>query len=75
MNMHPVESSHLAAVGFDGTTLEVRFTDGSLYRYRGNAELLRVHYWELRTTDKVGAYFAKHVKSSKELQAARVLEN
>jgi hypothetical protein len=33
MNRTPVKSSHIASIGHDGTTLEVEYASGVVYRY------------------------------------------
>ncbi|MDE7323914.1 MAG: KTSC domain-containing protein, partial [Lachnospiraceae bacterium] len=33
MNMIPVSSSNIASIGYDGSTLHIRFNSGSLYAY------------------------------------------
>lgn len=38
MNMIPVNSSNLSAVGYDGSTLRIQFHSGGLYDYSGVPE-------------------------------------
>lgn len=59
--MHPVVSTCIAAVGYDGEnwTAFIRFRTGSLYAY------LRVPWQEfenLRTAESVGGYFNDHFR-------------
>lgn len=59
MDRIPVDSSQIKSVGHTGTTLEVEFRSGSIYRYDGvSAEVAR----DLRKAPSVGSYFGAHVK-------------
>jgi hypothetical protein len=59
MERTPVNSSQIASVGYTGTTLEVEFRSGSVYRYDGvPAEVAR----DLRNAPSVGSYFGAKVK-------------
>ena len=68
MNMQPVESSNLAAIGYDPTakTLAVRFTNGSLYHYPNVEQPL---YDGLMAAESKGRYFHAHVRA---LQATKI---
>lgn len=63
MERVPVDSSNIAAVGFDSTseTLEVEFKNGAVYQYFDVPERT---YEELRDASSVGGYLASHVKGS-----------
>jgi hypothetical protein len=62
MEMTPVASSNIAAVGYDETThmLTVQFNNGRTYRYAGvpNGE-----YQNLLNASSVGNYFATNIKN------------
>jgi hypothetical protein len=58
---YPVLSSHLQAVGYDlaTRTLEIEFTDMSIYRYAGvPASVVN----SLRAAASLGAYFHAHIR-------------
>ena len=58
MSLIPVQSSNLAAVGYDGGTLIIEFHDGRVYEY------YRVPYSEyhgLMSADSPGRYFHKNI--------------
>ena len=60
--MQPVNSSNVAAVGFDATnqTVYVQFLNGSIYAYKGVQE----HEFEnLRTAPSVGSYLNRNFKN------------
>lgn len=61
--MQPVDSSNLAAVGYNSSsqTLRIRFNDGSLYEYSGVPE--HVHNGLLSAPSK-GRYFDQQVKKA-----------
>lgn len=62
MDMTPVSSSNIAAIGYDADTktLAVQFNNGRLYRYTGvpNGE-----YQNLLNASSVGSYFAANIKN------------
>ncbi|GHU12193.1 hypothetical protein AGMMS50225_19540 [Betaproteobacteria bacterium] len=61
-DMHPVNSSNIASVGYDATeqTAYVQFLNGSIYAYRGVPE----HEFEnLRTAPSVGSYLNRYYKN------------
>ena len=63
MEMIPVESSNIEAVGYDGdsSTLQVEFKNGGTYQYFDVPE----HIFEgLRDADSVGRYLASVIKGS-----------
>ena len=35
MNMIPVASTNISSIGYEGTTLHIRFNSGGLYAYHG----------------------------------------
>lgn len=60
--MHPVNSSNVAAVGYDAEsqTVYVEFLNGSTYAYKGVPE----HEFEnLRTAPSVGSYLNRNYKN------------
>jgi hypothetical protein len=59
MDMTPVVSSNVAAVGYADTTLTVRFNSGAVYEYLGVPS--EVHE-KLMAADSVGQYLNKFVK-------------
>ncbi|MDO4267425.1 MAG: KTSC domain-containing protein [Eubacteriales bacterium] len=61
MNMIPVSSSNLRAVGYENGTLYVAFHHGGLYSYSGVPESV---YNELLAASSKGSYFAAHIKNS-----------
>jgi hypothetical protein len=62
MEMVPVASSNIAAVGYDESTkmLQVQFNNGRMYRYVGvpNGE-----FQNLLNASSVGSYFARNIKN------------
>lgn len=62
LNMQPVNSSNIAAVGYDADnqTVFVQFLNGSTYVYKGVPE----HEFEnLRTAPSVGSYLNRNFKN------------
>ncbi len=59
MNMISVSSSNLDSVGYENSTLYVRFKNGSLYSYSGVPEYV---YNELMDASSKGHYLATYVK-------------
>jgi len=59
MERKPVTSSNLAEVGYDGGTLEVAFTNGSVYQYYGVPPQV---YEGLMTAPSHGKYLDQFVK-------------
>jgi hypothetical protein len=55
----PVRSSNVRAVGYDSGTLEVEFSDGSVYRYQDVPE--KVHKGLMRASS-IGSYLAMNIK-------------
>ncbi len=59
MNMIPVSSSNIAAIGYEGTTLYVRFHAGGLYAYFGVPQSV---YNGLMSASSHGSYLAHFIK-------------
>lgn len=59
-DMHPIQSSNIAAVGHDGEALLVQFRNGATYRYP-TAEASHVE--AMKSAESPGSYFHLHVKS------------
>lgn len=61
MDMQPVESSQIKALGYEPETqtLAVQFNNGATYQYADVPE----YQWEaLRSADSVGRHFAQSIK-------------
>jgi hypothetical protein len=63
MEMIPVQSSNLSAVGYDGNNqiLRISFNNGSLYEYTGVPESI---YTGLLAASSKGSYFDQYVKKA-----------
>lgn len=61
MNMIPVTSSNISAIGYEGSTLYVRFNNGSLYEYYNVPSSV---YSGLMSASSHGSYLASHVKGT-----------
>lgn len=61
MQMVPVVSSNLSAIGWDQGTLRVQFTNGGVYDY---AHVPEGVFMALMSADSKGKYFAEHVKKT-----------
>lgn len=61
MNMIPVSSSNLSAVGYENGTLYVSFHSGGLYSYANVPESV---YRGLMSASSKGSYFAAYIKNS-----------
>jgi hypothetical protein len=63
VNRTPVISSNVASVGYDPNTmtLEVEFTNGSVYQYFDVPEL---EYQSLMTAESLGKYLNHNIKSN-----------
>lgn len=59
IDMKPVVSSHIAAIGYDGSTLRVRFTNGTEYAY---ADVPPEAFDGLLAAKSVGAHFAATIR-------------
>ena len=60
MNMIPVSSSNLAAVGYENGTLNVRFHSGALYEYSNVPVSV---YQNLMNAASHGSYFSAHIRN------------
>lgn len=58
--MHKVNSSNISHIGYEGTTLKVRFKSGAEWHYHDVPS--HVHR-ELMAAESHGSYFARHIKS------------
>jgi len=61
MNMVPVTSSNLSAVGYENSTLFVSFNYGGLYSYDN---VPQSEHRALMAATSHGSYFAAHIKNS-----------
>lgn len=63
MEMINVDSSNVAAVGYDenSSTLQIEFNNGSMYQYFDVPENL---FEGLRDADSVGGYLAANIKGA-----------
>jgi hypothetical protein len=59
MELTPVKSSNVAAVGHEGETLEVQFNNGTRYRYAG---VPRETFDALIGAESVGRFFNTEIK-------------
>ncbi|MFN0067178.1 MAG: KTSC domain-containing protein [Limisphaerales bacterium] len=60
MSLQPVHSSAIAAVGYDGSTLAVRFRgSGRIYLHHRVPESV---YAGLVTASSIGAYYNRHIR-------------
>jgi hypothetical protein len=63
MNRIPVNSSNVASVGYDQNTmtLEVEFTNGSVYQY---FDVPEIEYRNLIGAESVGRYLNQNIKAN-----------
>jgi hypothetical protein len=61
MDMKPVISSNIAAIGFDNGTLTVEFKNGGRYEYMGVDKGV---YEAMQTAESIGRYFLQNIKGS-----------
>jgi hypothetical protein len=63
MDMENVDSSNVAAVGYDedSSTLQVEFNNGGTYQYFDVPEHL---FEELREAQSIGSFLAENIKGS-----------
>ncbi|MBM7064294.1 KTSC domain-containing protein [Neisseria elongata] len=59
MHHHPVLSSNLSSVAYENGILEIRFKNGSLYRYEGVPQTV---YYELLHAPSKGRYLHSQIK-------------
>lgn len=71
MELKPVESSNIAAVGYDGSTqtLIIRFHNGAEYSYNPVTEEAKNN---LLAAESIGAYFNKHIRTNKGINFKRL---
>lgn len=63
MEMKPVQSSQIAAIGHDGgSKLRVQFRAGGLYEY---ANVTPEEFAKLESATSIGSHFGKHIKPAK----------
>jgi KTSC domain len=64
MQMEPVESSNIRAIGYDAATkhLRVQFSSGAIYEY---ADVSATKHADLLAADSAGKHFAKHIRGHK----------
>lgn len=60
VTLHPIDSTFVAALGHDGTTLAVQFTNGKVFHY---ADVPEEVYREVASAPSVGSTFSKLVRS------------
>lgn len=60
MNMVPVSSSNLEAVGYENGVLRIAFHGGRVYEYTGVSESV---YRELMTASSHGKYFHAYIRN------------
>jgi hypothetical protein len=68
----PVESSMIASVAYNGSTLVVNFLRGGSYAYDGVAQST---YDGLMRADSVGTFFRQNVKDAHEYRQIETLED
>ena len=63
MDMNPVTSTNIEAIGYDESsqTLQVEFKNGAMYQYFDVPEQV---FDSLRDADSVGAYLAANIKGT-----------
>jgi len=61
MELTPVQSSNIAAIGYKDEVLTVRFNNGATYTYDGVNETLGKEIFE---AESVGKYFNSFIRSS-----------
>ena len=59
MNMIPVSSSNISSIGYEGTTLYVRFNSGGLYAYYDVPQSV---YSGLMSASSHGKYLSAYIK-------------
>ena len=63
MEMIPVKSTHIEAIGHEGTTLTVAFRNGGVYSYH---DFPSEEFDKLLAADSVGKHFGAHVRGKYE---------
>ncbi len=59
MTLIPVNSTAIAAVGYDGHTLTIEFTSGRVYDHPGVSEQV---FYELMNASSMGAYYSHNIR-------------
>jgi hypothetical protein len=59
MTRTPVASRSIRSIGHEGSTLEVEFSSGAVYRYDG---VTAAHVEDLLKAPSLGKHFATHIK-------------
>lgn len=59
MDMIPVTSSNISSIGYDGSTMHIRFNSGGLYAYHNVPSSV---YNGLMGASSKGKYFHAHIK-------------
>ena len=59
MNMIPIASTNISSIGYEGTTLHIRFNSGGLYAYHGDPSNV---YNSLMNAPSKGKYFHANIK-------------
>lgn len=63
MELTPVKSSQISAIGHEGDTLRVRFKNGAEYDYSG---VSADSFNEFLNAESVGAHFGKNIRGAYE---------
>ena len=71
MELKPVKSSNIAAIGYDSMDkkLVVKFHNGSVYEYE---PVQPETHLALINADSIGGYFAKNIKNNKRISYERL---
>lgn len=69
--LHKVTSSQISEIGHSGTTLAIRFLNGSLYHYGG---VTPKQFDEFKESKSIGSHFGKHFKSNDKHRYTRIHE-
>lgn len=63
MDLSTVESSNIAAIGFDGKTIAVQFKNGNLYHYSGGeGDDMAALFEDFRGSESKGKFFHGHIR-------------
>lgn len=68
IEMHPVESSMLSAVGYDGGVLFARYKNGRVYQHAG---VPQEKFDALMSSASKGEYFNLHIKGQHPAASSR----
>jgi len=69
VEMKPVASSNIQAVGFENGELMIRFANGRTYRYTGPK--VAEHHEAFMKAESKGRYFAQHIRNCSQTQCER----